>query len=108
MSISGHERSFTGLELAAYTRNRWGKGIIESSGISPLDVQLKPKGESVSLGFFAFSSAVCSVRGALPCKDSPLAAPPLSFVCFTSCLSPLWIFFHDGLRMLKNVDPWLV
>lgn len=108
MSTSGHKRSFTGLELAAYTWNHWGKGMIESSGISRLDVQLKLEGESVSLGFFAFSSAVCSVRGALPCKDSPLAAPPLSFVCFTSCLSPLWTFFHDGLHMLQNVDPWLV
>ena len=50
VSISGHERPSPGIKLVLYTQNHQGKGVIESSGICPFDVQLKLEGESGPLG----------------------------------------------------------
>lgn len=72
MSISGH-KTFPGMKLATYTWNRWGKGVIESSGISPLDVQLKLEEELGPLSFFPVSSAVCSAHGGITLQRFPFS-----------------------------------
>lgn len=81
MSISGHKRTSPGLKLAAYTGGHWGKRVIESSGISRLDVWLKLEGELGPLSFRSFSSAVAVHMGALLCKDSPSAFPSAAVPC---------------------------
>lgn len=74
-SNSGPERTSPGLKLAVYTWNYWGKGVTETSGLSPLDVWLKLEGESSPLSFFSFSCAVCSVYGDITLQQFPFSSP---------------------------------
>lgn len=74
MSVSGHERTSPGLTLAVYTWNHWGKGVIEFSGVSPLDIWLELEGVSGPLSFFSFSSAVCSAHGGITLQRFPVSS----------------------------------